>query len=90
MEAEAGEIVQSASGSLGLQQRLNHIAQAMDQAIVIAQELERGAEGDAIRWLLGLREALNRAQLECAEAQFCARELHDVLPPPDAIQPRLL
>jgi hypothetical protein len=46
--------------------------------------------GDSPHWLPGLREALERIQLDCADARFAVRELRAALPPAGAIQPLLL
>ncbi|NBT94237.1 MAG: hypothetical protein EBT47_04360 [Chloroflexi bacterium] len=48
------------------------------------------ADGDVARWLECVLQALRKAELDCAEAQFCARELRAASPSPETIQPRLL
>ena len=82
--------VQLATGASGLANRVQHAAQAIDQALEAARDLETTAQGDTSRWIEGVVQALERARLDCAEAVFCAREARDASPSPNAIQPRLL
>lgn len=71
--------------------RLSQLGQAADEAMVEVMGLERDVAGvEAVHWLPGLKEALERIQLDCAEARYAARELRAALPGTDTLQPRLL
>lgn len=70
--------------------RLTIVSQALDEALGEARAIEEAAlEDDAKHWLPGLREALERMQLECADARHAVRELRAGLPSTDVLQPRL-
>jgi hypothetical protein len=74
--------------------RLTTIGQAADEALaeltaLAAEEAARGGR-EASHWIPGLKETIERMQLECADARYAARELRDALPGADALQPRLL
>jgi predicted lipid-binding transport protein (Tim44 family) len=74
-----------------LQSRIAAIAQAAEEAAAAVEALSADpAIGDAAYWLPGLRQALDRIQLECADLQFGARELRKALPSASALQPRLI
>lgn len=50
------------------------IGEAADQALADVMAIEREQPGDeAANWLPGLRDALERIRLECADARFAAR-----------------
>jgi hypothetical protein len=77
--------------------RLAALAQAADEAMSEVDTLAAAAAAghpagaaDAARWLPGIRAALERIRLECTDLHFAARALREALPPPDALQPRLL
>ncbi|GDX69076.1 MAG: hypothetical protein EBQ56_17930 [Proteobacteria bacterium] len=78
------------AGATSLLQKVNHIGQSIEQTLGFAQELSTDADGDVARWLECVLQALRKAELDCAEAQFCARELRAASPSPETIQPRLL
>lgn len=82
--------MQLATGASVLAHRVQQVAHAVDQALEAAHDLEPDAQGDVRRWLDGVIQALDRARLDCAEAHFCAREVHASVPSPEAVQPRLL
>ncbi|MGH2352102.1 MAG: hypothetical protein ACRDI2_12465 [Chloroflexota bacterium] len=72
---------------------LTAIAEAVDEALIAAEALDGGyaAQGsDAPRWLPGIKQSLQRMQLECADVRFSAGELRDGLPSSETLQPRLL
>jgi hypothetical protein len=70
--------------------RLAAIGDAADQALADVTAIEREQPGDeASHWLPGLRDALERIRLECADARFAARALRDAQPGSDSLQPRL-
>jgi type II secretory pathway component PulM len=72
--------------------KLKVMAQAVDEALIAAEALEGAAPEtpDAGRWLPGIKQSLRQIQLECAELQFAAHELHAGLPSTSTLQPRLL
>jgi hypothetical protein len=70
--------------------RITQIAQAADEAVEAAGAIEVAAAGRGIDWLPGIRSALQRIQLECADLTYALHELRTALPSPDTLQPRLL
>lgn len=71
--------------------RLSMLGQTADEALVELKAIAAEAPGgESAHWLPGLQEALERIQLDCAEARYAARELRAALPGTDALQPRLL
>ena len=74
--------------------KLTAIGQATDEALaeLTALAVEEAARGgrEATHWVPGLKETIERIQLDCADARYAARELRDALPGADALQPRLL
>ena len=83
-----GQSAQRLLAQLGIIQR------AADEARAAIADMQRGLAGyessDAVNWVPGLLEALERIQRECGEAQYSARELREGLPGQDELQPRLL
>ena len=74
--------------------KLTAIGQAADEALVeltalAGEEAARGGR-EASHWIPGLKDAVERIRLECADARYAARELRDALPGADSLQPRLL
>ena len=74
--------------------KLTAIGQAADEALseltaLAAEEAGRGGR-EAAHWIPGLKDTIQRIQLDCADARYAARELRDALPGADALQPRLL
>lgn len=70
------------------------VEDAQTTAAALAQQLEADDAGagadEAIRWLRHLEQALDRMQLECADAQHSSRQLRDQLPSSPVLQLRLL
>lgn len=74
--------------------RLTALSHAVDEALVeltalAAEEAARGGREGA-HWIPGLKETLERIQLDSADARYAARELREALPGADAVQPRLI
>ncbi|HEU5314828.1 MAG TPA: hypothetical protein VFX49_01875 [Chloroflexota bacterium] len=74
--------------------KLTALGQAADEALaeltaLAAEEAARGGR-EATHWIPGLKETIQRIQLDCADARYAARELRDALPGSEALQPRLL
>jgi hypothetical protein len=90
---------ENASRLLG---QIRLIAQATDEALHAAEALAvdlagaGGAAGHTVQvsrgtdWLPGIKRALGRIQLECADLHYSLRELRDALPSPETLQPRLI
>ena len=73
-----------------LNARLATIGDAADHALADVVLIEREQKSDeAAHWLPGLRDALERIRLECADARFAARALRDAQPGSDSLQTRL-
>jgi len=71
--------------------KLTAIGHAADEALVDISALETEPCGsEAANWLPGLKEALQRIQLDCVDARYATRALRDAVPATDALQPRLL
>ncbi len=72
--------------------KLSTIAQATDEALADVAILagENGHAPERANWLPGLKEALERIQLDCADARYAVRELREATSDLDAVQPRLL
>ena len=70
--------------------RITLIAQAADEAVEAAGAIEAAAAGRGIDWLPGIRGALQRIQLECADLTYALHELRTALPSSETLQPRLL
>lgn len=68
------------------------VEDAQTTAGALAQQLDADDAGadEAIRWLRHLEQALDRMQLECADAQHSSRQLRDQLPSSPVLQLRLL
>ena len=75
-----------------LMAKLATIGQATDEALVDVAALARegAGESEGANWLPGLKETLERIQLDCADARYAARELREAASSTDAVQPRLL
>ena len=71
--------------------KISAIGQAADEAAATVEALAGGdLDPEVARWLPGIKQALNRIQLECAEVRFATRELREALPSAGVLQPRLL
>ena len=74
--------------------KLAAMSQSADEALaeLTALAVEEAARGgrESAQWIPGLKETIQRIQLDCADARYAARELRDALPGADALQPRLL
>ena len=80
----AGEPVSRLAAKVAL------LAQTADEALAEARELARRRPADGAHyWLGGLTEALERIQLDCADAGFAVRELRQTARQIDGVQPRL-
>ncbi len=84
-------LVSAASRIAAIATRLATVADALatikGELASIDVETERGA---LVQWLSALNDAVEHMQLDCADARFAARELRDVLPGTETVQPRLL
>jgi len=70
--------------------KLAIIGQAADEAIMDISALEADPGGiEVANWLPGLKEALQRIQLDCVDARYATRALRNAVPATDALQPRL-
>ena len=70
--------------------KLAIIGQAADEAIMDISALEAEPGGiEVANWLPGLKEALQRIQLDCIDARYATRALRNAVPATDALQPRL-
>ena len=66
-------------------------ARLLTRVILIAQAADEvEAAGRGIDWLPGIRSALQRIQLECADLTYALHELRTALPSSETLQPRLL
>jgi len=66
------------------------IDHATEDAVMATAALAAAGGVEAGRWLPGIRQALERIQLECADLRFATRALRDTLPSSTTLQPRLL
>jgi hypothetical protein len=79
-----------------LQSKLAALDHACQEAVEALHDLDSHASadaappGDADRWLPGIRGALERVQLECADLRYASRSLREATPSTSTLQPRLI
>jgi hypothetical protein len=90
--------VSAAARVASLAGRLSSVAQLLGdvegdvRALSHDSAAAAAGESDVLlgQWLPGIADAVQRMQLECADAQFAARALRHALPGTGTLQPRLL